>query len=137
MSQVVHPQIRIPDLDPDFLPIPGSKRHRLPDPDPQHSPKLLILYRKFLFHPYLRLCGARSLAGLAAQILLWRCAEVGGGLAASSSRPSSSTSRPPVRLADEEYEVTLLLGLPEEGKTTLGMADEPSSSISTKPGRIM
>jgi hypothetical protein len=34
---------RIPDPDPDFLPIPdpgsriqGSKRHRIPDPDPQH-----------------------------------------------------------------------------------------------------
>ncbi len=32
---------RIPDTDADFLPIPdprsrGSKRHRIPDPDPQH-----------------------------------------------------------------------------------------------------
>ncbi len=33
MIQVVHP-----DPDPDFLPIPdpGVKRHRIPDPDPQH-----------------------------------------------------------------------------------------------------
>jgi hypothetical protein len=29
---------RNPDPDPDFLPIPdtGVKRHRIPDPDPQH-----------------------------------------------------------------------------------------------------
>jgi hypothetical protein len=26
----------IPDPDPDFLPIPGTKRHRIADPDPQH-----------------------------------------------------------------------------------------------------
>jgi hypothetical protein len=33
MIRVVHP-----DPDPDFLPItdPGVKRHRIPDPDPQH-----------------------------------------------------------------------------------------------------
>jgi hypothetical protein len=34
-------RIRILELDPDFLPIPypgsrGQKRHRIPDPDPQH-----------------------------------------------------------------------------------------------------
>jgi hypothetical protein len=45
MIRVVHPGSRIQDPHPDFLPIPGpvtgsriqrSKRHRIPDPDPQH-----------------------------------------------------------------------------------------------------
>jgi hypothetical protein len=41
MIRDVHPEIQIPDPDPDFLPIldigsrtQGSKRHRIPDPDP-------------------------------------------------------------------------------------------------------
>jgi hypothetical protein len=34
----------IPDPDLGFLPIPDpvSKRHRIPDPDPQHCPRYII-----------------------------------------------------------------------------------------------